>query len=210
MSPLVAGNLATQLDGRPAWRAGRGKEQTRRSGALPRWIAARAVALLLTVGVLLVGVSAWASDSTQAAGLYRDVQLTVVNKSKHTVRVSVCDGATYTGSHCPEFHNYDLAPGKKAWRTSEAVSGVVSFETRGPGWSIAYSFYFSAENPTLDLPFIKLTPQTGQPGGGRHELSEGQLIGPLLVDYFDVWLYRDADTDRVKVMQITITKVPNE
>jgi hypothetical protein len=172
------------------------------SGCLRR-VAVRPLALVLAVGALAAGISASSVESAHSAGLYKDVELTVINRSKQTVDVSMCDGPSYHPANCPEFHRYALHPGKTAWRTHESVSGYVAW---GDGFQ-TWDFLFSAQNPALDYPFIQLTPQEGGGGAGRWHLSEGREVG-VKVDSFHVTLYRTADTSRVKSMFITINTVP--
>jgi hypothetical protein len=200
------------------------------SGAFTRWVAARPVALLLVVALVSGGLSACGSSSSTStkessqvvkkqAGLTKDVELTVFNKSTGSVNVWVCDP---TGG-CPEFKGYSLVPGKTAYRTASTVTGEVAYHPPSrPNWT--YFFRFRAENPTVGRPFIRLEPQHGTGTNQEYSLSEGTLVGCLGpnnppgcgklggdatgVGFFDLVLYRDADTSRVKKLSITIVKVP--
>ena len=107
------------------------------------WVPGKAFALLLALGAVSLAVWLSMASATQAAGAYRDVQLTVVNKATRSVSVSVCDHATISASSCPEFYDHQVAPGKSAWRSHHTVYGRVLSYDHGPGWSITYRFDFA-------------------------------------------------------------------
>ena len=181
------------------------------------------------IGALLAVVAAVAALGLAPSGAFarKLVQLTVVNKSSTTFKVSMCDppgpavnGAQSLTGACPEFDQHLLAPGKSAHRTHEgAVTGVITTD-HGPsrGGLGDHWLLFTAENPFVGKPFINIfaRPITIEK---EWSLSEGQLLGclgannppgcgTLNIDGFHIVLYRDADTDRAKVLNITVTHVP--
>ncbi len=89
---------------------------------------------------------------------------------------------------------------------------VFSYD-HGPGWSVTYRFSFEAVNPAIGKPYIRvydLRPDCCLGTGTRRwDIGEHGTAGPLNVSYFHIVLHRAGDTSRVKVMSITITKVPN-
>lgn len=155
------------------------------------------------------------------------VQLTVVNKSSTAFKVDVCDppgpaigGAQPGMGACPEFADHLLAPGKSAHRTHEgSVTGTVTTDHGSSRGGLGdYWFTFTAENPAVGKPYINIF---ARPTSTEKQwsLSEGQLVGclgannppgcgTLWIDGFHIVLYRDADTDRAKVLSITVTHVP--
>ena len=178
------------------------------AGARWRWLVAALVASLVSVGV-----SAWGPESAQA-GLYKDVQLTVVNQARGSVpQLTLCTGTQWVGGaqHCP-FNNFRLEPGDTVAHTAEDVAGFMASSAYSGDVSILYLCDFSAYNPSIGEPYIRLK-ESGSPynyPSTVYPLSEGEKIGPIYCDGFEVVLQRKDDTSDAKVMQITITKVPNE
>ena len=187
------------------------------AGARWRWLIAALVASLVSVGV-----SAWGAESAQA-GLYKDVQLTVVNKAARSVtQLSLCSGLTWAGPHCP-FDHIELGPSQAVSHTAEDVSGFMASSIYSAGRSIGYFCSFSAHNPGIGRPyflleergpdgtFIRLRSEPQSPDSGvDFRMDEGEKRGPIYCGGFDVVLYRKDDTSDAKVMQINIMKVPNE
>ncbi|MEO9120536.1 MAG: hypothetical protein ABI355_15765 [Solirubrobacteraceae bacterium] len=169
--------------------------------------------MLLAVGIVSLGMWLLMTGATQAAGAYRDVQLTVHNQGTRSVSVWMCDRAIHDASSCPEFNNHTLAPGKSAWRTHHTVYGMVNSYDHGPGWDATFRFRFEAVNPAVGKPYIRvygLLPDCCL-GTRPHywDIGEHGSTEALHVSYFHIVLHRAGDTSRVKVMSITITKVPN-
>ena len=116
------------------------------------WLAAALVASLVSVGV-----SAWGPESAQA-GLYKDVQLTVHNEATKSVpQLSLCTGTQWVGGsqHCP-FDNFRLEPSHTVAHTAEDVAGSMASSYYSGSLSILYLCDFSAYNPAIGQPYIRL------------------------------------------------------
>jgi hypothetical protein len=180
-------------------------------------IAPRRAAVLLTLGAVVVGLSACGSSSDSSAkgststvvkkeavkkeAGYKDVQLEVTNKNAMTLFVTACADTNGLG-HGPCHATGNLATNESTHLTSAAVGGSIWFRDN--------IIEYRAKNPDIGEPSITLWLRGGtdndtfknQQDAPQFNLSEGQTVEKDVGGHlFD--MARGGDTD-VKVMSLTV------
>jgi hypothetical protein len=177
--------------------------------------AGRSVSALLAVGALAVGLTACGSDSSsdssnakgststvvkKHAGLYRDVQLEVLNSSPKQVSVSLCTDYIDANhrANCPAGGH--LEPSDSAHFTSGEVSGAL--------YSAGH-IAFRVVNPAGARPYFDIFPtgDTYSTDVGTYRFSVGD--DPVVKDFNHsvvIRMERFEDTENAIVMKMTVLK----
>jgi hypothetical protein len=174
-----------------------------------RLIGARSAAVLLALGALAVGLSACGSSSSTSATRstssvakkeagYKDVQLTVVNKSLYRLSVKMC------GADC---ETVDLGAGESKTVSSDRVDGQINVEklnAAGSCCDVTNDVYFSSDNPDVGEPSITVGKWDDYPNLPQWHLAEGDTRDTTVGGNV-FFMARGDDTD-VKVMTLTAAR----
>lgn len=178
-----------------------------------RRIAARPAAMLLTIGVVAVGLAACGSGSSsgdkgssspvvQKEAATRKVQLTVVNHAEEAVNDAFCrDQVFYSVLDTPSVCNRNgLGPGETDSSTANPVYGDIEWASTGTG-----RVYFEAHNPSIGEPSITLI-DASPPNDPieKFNLGAGDTMEKTVGRHV-YSMHREDDTD-VVVMSITLIR----
>jgi hypothetical protein len=178
---------------------------------------------LLAAGV--VGLAACGSDPSTGgadakpvvtqknAGIYGDVQLTVLNETTESVPVRICYDALNVESSCATYYPTQTVSATVLYGEAEGVVGPmptgVAFVARNPSIGDPHFMLASAANATaesfqrggdvaVDLPFIDSSPIWMDAGEVQHRTVNGYALR----------LERRGDENGDKVMRVIIESTP--